>query len=49
MYNLDTDSEVEGLIYQEAEVSTTAKWIFDSAASTHMILDAVLFQDIWPI
>jgi hypothetical protein len=42
-YNLDTDSEVEGLIHQDAEVSTIAKWIFDSGASTHMILDVVLF------
>jgi hypothetical protein len=48
-YNPDTDSEVEGLNQSDAEVSTTAKWIFNSRASTHMIPDAVLFQDIQPI
>jgi hypothetical protein len=45
-YNLNTDSEVQGLIHQDAEVSTTAKWIFDSGACTHVRLDAVLFRDI---
>jgi hypothetical protein len=48
-YNPDFDSEVEGLIDQDAEVSTTTKWIFDSGAPTHMTLDAALFRDIWPI
>jgi hypothetical protein len=42
-YNTDTDSEIEGLLHHDAEVSTTPKWIFDSGASTHMILDSVLF------
>jgi hypothetical protein len=48
-YNLDTNSEVQGLIHQDAEVSTIAKWIFDSGASTHMTPDIDLFGDIWPI
>jgi hypothetical protein len=48
-YNPDTDSEVESLIYQDAEVSTTTKCIFDSGPYTHRMPDAVLFQDIWVI
>jgi hypothetical protein len=42
-YNPDTNSEIEGLIHQDAKVSTTAKWIFDSGASTYIMPDAVLF------
>jgi hypothetical protein len=45
-YNPDTDSEIEGLIHQDAKVSTTTKRIFDSRASSHIMLDAVLFRDI---
>jgi hypothetical protein len=48
-YQLDTDSEVEGFIHQDAEVSTTSKWIFDSGASTHRKPDKGLFRDIWHI
>jgi hypothetical protein len=48
-YNLDTDSEIEGLIHQDAEVSTTTKSVFNSGASTHLTQDAVLFRDIWSI
>jgi hypothetical protein len=47
--NLDTDSKVEGLIHHDAKVSTTTKWIFDSRASTYMMPDGILFQDIRPI
>jgi hypothetical protein len=47
-YNPNTDSEVEGLIHQDAAISTTTKWIFDSGSSTHMTPDAVLFRNIWP-
>jgi hypothetical protein len=48
-YNTDTNSEFDSLIHQDAEVSTTAKWIFDSGASIHMMPDAGLLQDIRPI
>jgi hypothetical protein len=48
-YNLDTDSEVKGLIHQDAEVSPTPKWISDSGACTHMMQDTVRCQDIQPI
>jgi hypothetical protein len=41
-YNLGIDSEVEGLIHQNAKVSTTTKLIFNSGASTHMTLNTVL-------
>jgi hypothetical protein len=48
-YNPATDSEIKGLSHQDIEVSTTAKWIINSGASTHMTPDKVLFQYIWPI
>jgi hypothetical protein len=48
-YDPDRNSEVKSFIHQDAEVSTTAKWIFDSGAYTHMMLDAVQFRDIRPI
>jgi hypothetical protein len=48
-YTLDTDSEVEDLIHQDTEISTSIKWIFDYGASTHITLDAILYLDIWPI
>jgi hypothetical protein len=48
-YNPDTDSEAESSIHQDTEVSPTTKSIFDFRASTHIILDTVLFQDIWYI
>jgi hypothetical protein len=47
-YNLDIDSEVEGVIHHNAEVSTTAKWIFNAEVSTHMTPDTGLSEDIWP-
>jgi hypothetical protein len=36
-YNPDPDSDVEGIIHQDAEVSTTTKWIIDSGACTQMM------------
>jgi hypothetical protein len=48
-YNPDTDYEVVGLNHQDTEVNTTAKWIVDSGASTHMSQDAGLLRDMRPI
>jgi hypothetical protein len=42
-YNSNTDVEVEGLSHQDAELSTTAKWISGSGASTYKLLDIVIF------
>jgi hypothetical protein len=48
-YNVDTNSDVEDLRPQDADVSTTTKSTFESGASTHMKPDAVLFRDIQAI